>query len=507
MVNVDGLPISKSSNNTLWPILVSIFKFNHVFIVGIYYGKKCKPNSSNDFLSDFVQEAKEIVENGIQYEGRNHKVIIKGICADAPAKSFILCVKGHSGYFSCTKCTTGDYMERRVCFPDDNAHLRTDSDFKNHIDNDYHISETILKNIPKLGLVTNIPLDYQHLICLGVTKKLMFLWLSDKIEVRLCYSKVKLISNAIENNVAPFVPLEFQRCPRSLFVYKQWKATEWRQFLLYVGPIVLQSIVSEDIYIHFLTLHVAIRILCTTKYCEQPEFIQYSHQLLQHFVSTFKNIYGVHHISHNIHALLHLANDVSNFGSLDLFSTFKYENYMQQIKKMLRKDDKPLQQIIRRIEESKINDLKTCKCDLEEDHHQIFYEPHNNGPLLNNTCKPQYKSMKFKSCTLIANDSKNQCCSLSNSDIVLIDNFTYHKGYDSHVIVGRKFLNKGNLYTKPCLSSLLGIYVVSKLSKQEIWPVSLIQMKNALYLIPGEHLCYVSFPLIHMDRTEIPTIE
>ncbi|KAF0769612.1 Uncharacterized protein FWK35_00004944, partial [Aphis craccivora] len=39
MVNIDGLPILASSNSQLWPILCSVFQFNHVFMVGLYHGK------------------------------------------------------------------------------------------------------------------------------------------------------------------------------------------------------------------------------------------------------------------------------------------------------------------------------------------------------------------------------------------------------------------------------------------------------------------------------------
>jgi len=100
-----------------------------------------------------------------------------------------------------------------------------------------------------------------------------------------------------------------------------------------------------------MTLHVAITILSSKNVCTDAPNLRYAHQLLQHFVTTFKAIYGNHHISHNVHGLLHIVQDVRNFGSLDMFGIFKFENFMQKIKKLLRKDDKPLQQIARRIQE------------------------------------------------------------------------------------------------------------------------------------------------------------
>jgi len=62
--------------------------------------------------------------------------------------------------------------------------------------------------------------------------------------------------------------------------------------------------------------------------------------------------YDKHNISYNIHGLLHLVDDVENYGSLDYFSTFKFESYLGHLKKKIHKEDKPLQRIVRRYTES-----------------------------------------------------------------------------------------------------------------------------------------------------------
>lgn len=55
------------------------------------------------------------------------------------AKAFVLGVKGHSGYSSCTKCTTEkEYIGTRLCFPQIDASLRSDDDFIQKIDDNYH---------------------------------------------------------------------------------------------------------------------------------------------------------------------------------------------------------------------------------------------------------------------------------------------------------------------------------------------------------------------------------
>lgn len=64
-ISIDGLPISKSSTSQLWPILGSVLpSLNDIFIIGCYFGSK-KPHNCNEFLHDFVDEAKILVSEGL----------------------------------------------------------------------------------------------------------------------------------------------------------------------------------------------------------------------------------------------------------------------------------------------------------------------------------------------------------------------------------------------------------------------------------------------------------
>lgn len=65
LINIDGLPLSKSFNNQIYPILCSLAEYpQYVSVIGIYHGYE-KPNNANDFLSDFVVEATELSENKV----------------------------------------------------------------------------------------------------------------------------------------------------------------------------------------------------------------------------------------------------------------------------------------------------------------------------------------------------------------------------------------------------------------------------------------------------------
>lgn len=57
------------------------------------------------------------------------------------------------------------------------------------------------------------------------------------------------------------------------------------------------------------------------------------------------------YISQNVHNLLHICECVKAYEPLDKFSAFRFENYMMTIKKMIRKGEKPLQQLARRMSE------------------------------------------------------------------------------------------------------------------------------------------------------------
>lgn len=92
---------------------------------------------------------------------------------DAVAKASVLCIKGHSGYSSCTKCIQeGEYINNRIKFI-----KRTNTEFLNKNDQEHHTGETIMERIPNFEPVSAVPLDYMHLICLGGCKKVCCLYL------------------------------------------------------------------------------------------------------------------------------------------------------------------------------------------------------------------------------------------------------------------------------------------------------------------------------------------
>lgn len=217
-IGIDGLPLSKSSSSTFWPILGNIFPGGHVFIIGIYHGY-FKPESSTLFLRTFVNEALFLYEHKIEIDGMLVPFSIKLFIMDAPAKSFVLNIKGHTGYYSCTKCNIKGLNDHgRVYFIGENVQKRTDEEFRTHKNNKFHLGISELERLTNIDMIACFPLDYMHLICLGVMRKLMYLWLgtNQKRKIwQLSFNQITRISNILAQ-IKPFVPIEFARKPRSL---------------------------------------------------------------------------------------------------------------------------------------------------------------------------------------------------------------------------------------------------------------------------------------------------
>lgn len=487
LVNIDGLPLSKSSSSQIYPILCSLYKYpSNISVIGIYHGYE-KPTNANEFLSEFVKEAIELVNDGFVLQGQVLPFTIKGFICDAPAKSYITFCKGHSGFYSCTKCIQkGKYIKGRVCFIKNNAKKRTNESFRRKLQPEYHNGVSILENIPSLGMVTNFPLEYMHLICLGVVKKLLCnIWLHGKPSHKLSKECVRKISDLLLS-LKSYVPMEFVRKTRSLDEVKRWKATEFRFFLLYTGPLVLLNLIPSNKYLHFLTLHIAIRILMSTDL--KKTYIEFANSLLLYFIDQIAVIYGYEYISHNVHGLAHIVEDTKIYGTLDFYSAFPFENCLQILKKLVRKPNQPLPQIVRRLHEK---DYVLSTCDTTQNDIVLSIE-HNEGPLPSNDFEKEYKKCTFKYFTL-STSSGNNCCLLKDMSVVLIENFAIRN--NNYYIIGKKFQNVSNFFNEPCQSSRLNIYSVDNLGSTSLWLVN--DVSNKFVIFPNNK-CFVVFPLLHV---------
>ena len=211
----------------------------------------------------------------------------------------------------------GQYLQNKVVFLPDGSEVssRTDADFIKFSFTNHQKRITPLASLLNFDCVSKFPLDYMHLVLLGVMKRMLQFITKGPLNCRLSSNQIKQISTKLKS-YSGLMPSEFNHQPRGLDDFPHWKATELRQFLLYLGPIFLKGIVSESMYEHFLRLHIALSILLNDSKEFRDHFLGYSRNLLLWFVSKSQDIYGKGFVTYNVHSLIHLCEDVSKFSKL-----------------------------------------------------------------------------------------------------------------------------------------------------------------------------------------------
>ncbi len=365
-----------------------------------------------------------------------------------------------------------------MTFPEVNARARTDASFANADDEDHHVKHSPLSET-SMPMVSGFPHDYMHLVCLGVVHRLLDLWMGT---CRKLHSsrQVSLISGKLLA-LRSHIPSEFARRPRALHERLQWKATELRQFLLYTGPVVLRDVLATEVYQNFMLLSVSIYILASPTYCLLLN--DFANTLLRSFVKQFGELYGQGFLVYNIHGLTHLSDDVKVHGHLDLISGFPFENYLKQIKGMVRKPSSPLQQVIRRISKLESTSLK------DEKTHRKLKTLHSDGPIphgLTGTVS-QFKELVLEE--FVINSSERDRCILLVQNIIVCEceEFTVCKEY-RHI---------AKFFDYPIDSTDLGISFVSDLSPN-LMCLNLDTNVQKCVWLPLED-GYVVFPLLHAD--------
>lgn len=196
-LNIDGLPLSKSSKSQLWPILGKIHhkQCDQPFVVGAYHGTT-KPPSVSEYLAAFIDEYENLHSHGFDFNNDHYIVSIRAIICDAPARSYISCTKGHNAYFGCGKCMEeGHYEDHRMLFLNHYSPLRTDENFRDRKQEEYHTGCSPFERA-SVGMVSQFPYDPLHLMWLGVAKKLLGLYLLGHHTSRLSAQQIQELSRS-----------------------------------------------------------------------------------------------------------------------------------------------------------------------------------------------------------------------------------------------------------------------------------------------------------------------
>lgn len=283
------------------------------------------------------------------------------------------------------------------------------------------------------------------------------------------------------------LPKEIHRRIRGLGEIAYWKGTEFRTLLLYVAVVVLKKFLPIDEYQHFLKLVCAVTICSTNKY---RDFLPKARELFNEFIEENIDIYGIHSVSYNVHNLCHIVDDVEKFGELYGISAYPFENFLYQIKLMVKKCRYPLVQVARRLSEQK-DEMKLKSFD------NVCFEPqlkHRFEVLdSNDNNSTVFKELIIKAGTTLSN-KKNDCWFLTTeNEIVSFQYALFSNG--EYIVTGSPLKTKEDFFKNPFSSRYINIYK-SKNDKESNRLYKIFHIKAKLFCMPYENE-YVFFPLLH----------
>lgn len=466
-VGIDGVPISRSSNKQFWPILCYVDQVvpKNPFVAGIFFGE-CKPKDFS-FLDPLVQECLRLENQGIIVNATKYSFRVSKLLADAPARSFLKACKNHNSYFGCERCDQEGEWDGHVYYPDPEGRIRDDQSYSRCMYDNHQVGLSPFSKLT-IGLITQVPLDYLHLVCLGVGRKQFRQWVKGKAPFKLRSRDTLRISDRLLN-IRKFLPSVFQRRPRSLVEIDHFKATEFRTLILYTGVVVLRNIIAEEEYRNFLCLHVAMFILLSSK-ASEPFWNNLSKNLLEQYVTKSCQLYGRRFCVYNVHGLLHINSDALLFGSLNNASTFPFENFNQKIKMFLHSHNFYLEQSAKRIIE--FEKVENEKC--------AFLVKNSANLLSKILCKVGENCLRLKDGRIIL-------------ILSVLDNNVNSNIYKCKVV---EYLSLRNVKFYPVDSSELGIYLVSNPSKEFDMELYENQIMYRYVRLPVDSK-FVCIPLLH----------
>ncbi|XP_043285939.1 uncharacterized protein [Venturia canescens] len=494
--NIDGISLFKSSSKQLWPILCKVFSepdVYRVFPVAIYAGIE-KPHVANMYFEKFNNEMLDLLREGIVIDGTLLEIRIICFICDKPARSFVKCIKNHGAYYACERCTVkGERYDERIIYPSTNCPERTNESFRRQEQPEHHRGVSPLLIIAELDMVMHFVLDFMHLCCLGLMKKLLEYWMKGDRKVKMSHTG-KSILTYILLELQSQIPQEFQRTTRSLAEIAKWKATEFRFFLLYLGSVVLKKVLQDDLYKHFMLLHAACRILCSKDLA--LKFNEQAKTYLTRFVQLSEFYYGKQSQVLNMHSVIHLADDVKNLKCpLNNITAFPFESSLGKIKKMVRNGNRPLSQICRRYYEEFL--VNTDKTEIPQAV-IIVYKKVKKG------IEPQrnriIKKLQYKEFTL-TNNSPDNTVMLQNGQILMINAiYKLSNQHQEEIKIAGKILSREKpIFEYPCNSQTLHMWKVKKTNINKTCALQNIQAKMVCLKIDDgseEKKIYV-MPLLH----------
>jgi hypothetical protein len=365
LMNTDGFPAGSSTTKQVWPIFLSIANIHpnlrkeFLIVAKIWYSQS-KPSMDN-LLDDWVQAMVSLKNEGVDWvcpktqKVMNSKISVVAAVADAHARAPIQNISLFNGEHGCNFCEIpGKQLKKsKRIYPFTSSKCKARSrarmvkqakklaDIKitqyNAIkkrkrgDPVIKVIDRImgvkgpssLYMLPDFNIVDSFSPDYLHSLLLGLVKRHLLYITNSKNKSHDFYigGVIVEVSKKLESIK---VPSFINRLPRSLKSVKNWKGSEFLNWLLYYSlPCLKHAFKKEEYFQHWCLLVEGVYILCKDQITR--ENLLKANTLLRAFCSKYGELYGNSEETYNLHMLVHYANSVVNLGPLWATSTFIFE--------------------------------------------------------------------------------------------------------------------------------------------------------------------------------------
>ena len=338
-INVDGVEIFNSSSKSMYPVMITFNEVSplirsHNMIIPLLFTSTKSVPFHQKILLILVKELSELEIDGIEWlleDGTPQKTLVYSatLCFDAPVKSKILGIPGHSSKNGCPIANC-----RGVWVPKGKGGAVVWPESVCGVARECGDTESIFDTIPALqGVVYKATaIDSLHGIYIGAVKYLFnMLFFDTKLVDKSTRDKRLEVANKVLSDVSP--PFFIERL-RSLTESTHFKAHEWRNILQFYSIPIFCSLVhvgllEKKVAEHWFNLVLGVSLLNQEEISD--EHILISSEALTLFVSSMGNIYGDECCTYNVHLLLHLAPSVEYLGPLWSTSMFKFEGYNRTV--------------------------------------------------------------------------------------------------------------------------------------------------------------------------------
>ena len=173
-----------------------------------------------------------------------------------------------------------------------------------------------------------------HCVLEGVTKWMLDKWVSSPNH-NCAYYIGRNVGKLDSQLLDQCPPHDFSRAPRSIAKHrKHWKASEYRNWLLYYSLPLLVSINMPPLYLHHYALLVcSIHILLQPKLTEAQ--IKTAEEMLRDYYLFLPDLYGINSCTLNAHSLTHLTMFARVWGPLWAYSLFGFESLNGHLTSMI----------------------------------------------------------------------------------------------------------------------------------------------------------------------------